>query len=124
MIISSSYVTTKYWYNDNGNTVHHYLERLQFVEPMERQWVVDPLWNAHFEERNQMCVSYNSFTEYLSMIRSIGVDHWRSLQLSDINPHAVNKEQRRVSRWDCGGPDGSGEGAVDFLEIDNSAVTL
>lgn len=116
-------MTTKYWYADNSTTVNHYLERLQFVEPLERQWIIDPLWTNHFQENNQMCVSYSSFQEYLSMIRLMGVDHWSSLQFSESNPNAVVQEQRLVSRWN----DDGAEGGVEVEQMENdplSTVTL
>lgn len=84
-----SYVTTKYWYADNADTIQHYLERLQFTEPLERQWIRDPVWYENFEQHNQMCVSYGSFLEYLARIREMGNEHWRSLRFCDGNPHAI-----------------------------------
>lgn len=108
-------MTTKYWYADNANTVNHYLERLQFVEPLERQWITDPLWIGQFQQSNQMCVSYGSFVKYLAVIREMGVDHWRSLQFSECNPNAVVQEQRLVSRWSGGGAEGGVDETVENI---------
>lgn len=102
--------------------MQHFLERLDFDEPQDREWIIDPLWNNQFQEKNKMCLSYCSFTEYLGMIRMVGVDHWRSLVFSGINPNAVCQEQRLVSRWN--GVVGE-EGNEELMENDSlSAVTL
>lgn len=85
-------MTTKYWYANNENSVQHYLERLQFTEPLERQWISDPIWNEHFKSDNQMCVSYASFCEYLVTIRGCR-DHWRTLQYTEVHPNAMEPEQ-------------------------------
>lgn len=73
-----------------------------------------------------MCVSYSSFTEYLAMVRSAGVNHWRTLEYTDKNPNAINQDQRSVSRWTGGEAEGGGdEGSIQMLGNDAfSKITL
>ncbi|XP_037920056.1 uncharacterized protein LOC119657284 isoform X2 [Hermetia illucens] len=85
-----SYVTTKYWYASNSENLFHFMERLNLTEPVERQWVRDKTWSEHFECPNQMYSSYNSFLEYLEMIRNMGKDHWKTLQCHEGTPNLMH----------------------------------
>lgn len=88
--IVSRYVTTKYWYSNNAENIIHYMERLKLTEPLERQWVRDKTWSDHFECPNlKMYSSYHSFLDYLDMIRSMGKEHWKRLQLHEGNPNSL-----------------------------------
>lgn len=82
-------MTTKYWYSNDAETILHYLERLKLTEPLERQWVRDQAWSDNVDCPNQMYTSYKSFLKYLEMIRSMGKDHWRGLEVHEGNPNSV-----------------------------------
>lgn len=104
------------------------MERLQFVEPLERQWILDPVWINNFQANKQICFSFSAFTEYLAMIRLMGADHWRSIKFSDRNPNEVHQEQRMVvSPWANirGAEERRDEISVDMMDSDAmSNITL
>ncbi|XP_065365467.1 uncharacterized protein LOC135958487 [Calliphora vicina] len=78
-----TYTTTQLYYGENREEFLHFLERYQLIAPMQRQWVFDKECKYHhrLECPNMQCVTYNSFLEYLEMIRNIGKDYWRSLEM-------------------------------------------
>ncbi|XP_046801331.1 uncharacterized protein LOC111684568 [Lucilia cuprina] len=94
-----TYTTTQFYYGENREEFLHFLERYQLTEPMQRQWVFDKECNYHRRLGcpNMEYVTYKSFLEYLEMIRSIGKDYWRSLEMDN----GVEKSMYWFLRNDC-----------------------
>uniref|UniRef100_A0A1I8PEI8 BTB domain-containing protein n=1 Tax=Stomoxys calcitrans TaxID=35570 RepID=A0A1I8PEI8_STOCA len=80
-----SYTTTKSFYGHNREEFLQTIERYNLEKPMLRVWIFDDQCNYHccLKCPNFHSISYTSFLEYLDMIRTIGKDYWRSLQLSN-----------------------------------------
>lgn len=72
-------VTAKNLYASNVTGISNCLERMNLAEPQARKWVQDKNWTDHFD--GSIKSSYNSFLDYLDKIRSVGPDHWKSLQV-------------------------------------------
>ncbi|KAM7347147.1 uncharacterized protein ACRADG_006807 isoform 3-T3 [Cochliomyia hominivorax] len=94
-----TYTTTQLYYGENREEFLHFLERYQLVAPMQRQWVYDKECNYHhrLECPNMQYVTYKSFLEYLEMIRTIGKDYWRSLEMDK----GVEKSRHCFLCTDC-----------------------
>ncbi|XP_037825196.1 uncharacterized protein LOC119613271 isoform X2 [Lucilia sericata] len=87
-----TYTTTQFYYGENREEFLHFLERYELTEPMQRQWVFDKECNYHrrLDCPNMEYVTYKSFLEYLEMIRSIGKDYWRSLEMDKGAEKSIN----------------------------------
>lgn len=71
------------------------MEQLKLTEPIDRQWICDNISSANsLHELIPMLNAYNLFLKYLDLIRSMGREHWRSLQFyeGDPNKFSISRE--------------------------------
>lgn len=79
-----SYTTTQLYYGSNRDEFLFYVEKYNLTIPSQRQWLCDRLCKYHhsLDCAKMDFITYKSFLEYLNMIQSRGIDHWKQMELA------------------------------------------
>lgn len=67
------------------------MEQLKLAEPIDRQWVRDPIMSINLNHPNLMSNAFNAFLKYLEIIRTMKREHWKSLEFHEGNPNKLLK---------------------------------
>lgn len=96
------YVLTKGYYSKTSDNYFNCLERFNLTEPQQRQWICDESCVYHHKNKcpNAKYITYETFLQYLEMIRSFGKEHWKKLQTrneDEPNTNLIEEENQLVN---------------------------